>query len=45
MEHALIIADVHLRQIDEDHMVKANQFHLDRALDVINPHLPTETPF
>lgn len=45
MEHALIIADEQLRQIDEGHMTKANQVHLDRALDTIRLHLPTEIPF
>ena len=45
MEHALIIADERLRQIDEGRMTMANQVLLDRALDTICPHLPTEIPF
>lgn len=45
MEHALIIADQRLRKIDEGRMTMANQVLLDRALDTIRPHLPTEIPF
>lgn len=45
MEHALIIADEKLHQIDEDHMTKDNQVLLDRALDAISAYLPTTIPF